>query len=169
MIQPFLIYAEPFVDSRGTFSKIYKQLIVVPSLIDQIVEANIAESSFAGTLRGLHYQIGKEMKFVKVLDGVVYNVTVDIRRGSPTFLKLFIYILLRNDQTLCIPPGFANGYMTLTPHCRLLYLHTEPYSEKNSRTIRYDDPALGINWPLSVTRISDKDKNAPLLKKFKGV
>jgi dTDP-4-dehydrorhamnose 3,5-epimerase len=166
MTEPYLINAEPFIDHRGVFEKIYKQKV----LESPVVEINISSTTHHGTVRGLHYQIGNEWKIVKILKGVIFDVLLDIRKGSPTFLKFVSVIMIRNHQTWCIPPGFAHGYQTITDDCEVLYLHTEPYSEKDSRTIRYDDPKIGIPWPLSVGEISEKDKNVLFLtNKFKGV
>jgi len=122
-----------------------------------------------GVIRGLHYQLPPvaQGKLVRVVQGAVWDVVVDIRRASETFGDWFgIELSAANRRQLWIPPGFAHGFLATADQTDLLYKVTAPYSAEWERSVRWDDPAIGINWPtVSTDRIiSDRDANAPLLR-----
>ncbi len=111
------------------------------------------------------------MKLIRCLRGRVFDVAVDLRRNSPTFLQWHAEELSGGQQTMIvIPEGFAHGFQVLEPDSELLYLHTAMYQKDSEGAVRYDDPSVGIQWPLSITDISDRDRNHPLLDhSFHGV
>ena len=170
----YVIELEPFIDHRGMFARIFcKEEFKKINLRKDIVQINHSITIKKGSIRGMHYQLPPtaEIKNVKVLKGSICDVIVDIRQGSPTFLKWHAEILSDKDsKVMYIPEGFAHGFQALKDNCELLYFNTEFYSPQNERRIRYDDNLIGIKWPLKVTDISEKDKKCPLLDKiFAGI
>ena len=168
-----IIIAEPFVDNRGMFERVFcKREIKSIHHEKEIVQINHSVTSKKGSIRGMHYQIfpSAEIKIVKAIKGSVYDVIIDVRRNSPTFLKYHgEKISYDNLTSMYIPEGFAHGFQTLEDECELLYFHTSFYDPQNERAIRYDDPLIGINWPLNVADISDKDRSYPYLNNsFEG-
>jgi dTDP-4-dehydrorhamnose 3,5-epimerase len=169
-----LIEQEPFVDERGLFSRLYcRQTLAAAGIDKPIAQMNQSVTRAAGCLRGLHFQHPPacETKIVICLAGAVFDVAVDLRRGSPTFLHWHGETLsAENKRILVIPEGFAHGFQAVMPDSLLLYLHTEPYARESEGRIRFDDPALGIRWPLPVTGISDQDMAAAhLTPSFSGI
>jgi dTDP-4-dehydrorhamnose 3,5-epimerase len=157
------------LDERGFFLESWnEQQLAKKGLVAQFVQDNHSRSS-QGTLRGLHYQVGRPQgKLVRVVYGEVYDVAVDLRRSSPTF-RQWVNVGLSgdNNKQLWIPPGFAHGFYVLSERADLLYKCTTYYTPAQDRTVRWDDPDLAIDWPLINARpplLSDKDKNAPLLR-----
>lgn len=158
-----------FGDDRGYFFESFNAS-AFSSLIGQthsFVQDNHSESSF-GVLRGLHYQLYKPQgKLVRVLDGVIFDVAVDIRQGSPTLGKwIGVELSAENRKQLWVPPDFAHGFLVLSEFAQVLYKTTDYYSPENERSIRWDDPDIDINWPkLSISPLlSAKDRNASLLR-----
>lgn len=150
-------------DERGAFMRLFCETTCAeqtgrPFNIRQV---NFSASSQRGTVRGLHYQNkpALEGKVVRCLQGRIYDVAVDLRRGSPTF-KQHVAIELNPDDAiaLLIPPGCAHGFQTLEDDCEMLYLHSADYSPADEAGIAFDDPALAIEWPLHVTVISERDR-----------
>lgn len=137
------------------------------------VQMNHSVSHKKGTLRGMHFQTPpfSEVKMVRCIHGAVFDVIVDVRKGSPTFLEWFgIELSAANRHMLYIPGGFAHGFQTLEDDTELIYLHSEYYVPQAENGLRYDDPALQISWPLEVTAISTRDLSHPALtNEFKGV
>ena len=169
-----LLTQEPVADDRGFFSRLYCRESLAAAGIDKpIAQVNQSLTRRPGSLRGLHFQHPPacETKIVTCLGGAVFDVSVDLRPDSPTFLKWHAEILSADNMRLVvIPEGFAHGFETLEPDCRLLYLHTAPYAPACEGRLRFDDPALAIPWPLPVTDISDQDRNAPRISPaFSGV
>ena len=121
----------------------------------------------------MHYQVAPytEIKMVRCIAGSIYDVIIDLRKDSSSFLQWTgVELSAQNKKMLYIPEGFAHGFQTLSNDCELIYHHTAFYTPGAEGGIRYDDPAIGIEWPLVVADISDRDKNHPLLdKNFKGV
>jgi len=162
-------------DERGWFKRIFCSQQLSEQLQGRkIVSINLSHSLEKGTVRGIHYQAPPyaEIKIVRCLKGTVFDVIVDIRRGSPTFLAWHaVRLSADNSIILVIPEGFAHGFQTLTPDCELLYLHTEHYYPKHEGGLRYCDPAIAINWPLPVTTISERDATHPLvsIRSFEGL
>jgi dTDP-4-dehydrorhamnose 3,5-epimerase len=119
-----------------------------------------------GTVRGMHFQKAPhaETKIVSCLKGAVFDVAVDLRRNSPTFLKWHGEILSAdNHRTFVIPEGFAHGFQTMMDDCEMLYLHSVAYHPQSDSGVNPRDPALAINWPLAIAQISDKDDAHPFL------
>lgn len=148
-------------DSRGYFERMY----CASDLMDlapgkSIVQINRTKTENKGAVRGLHFQRPPhaEIKYVSCLRGEVFDVAVDLRQGSPTFLHWHAEILSAEDhRTLVIPEGFAHGFQTLTESCELLYLHTAAYAPDAEGGLNPLDSRLAIHWPLPVTGLSDRD------------
>lgn len=161
---------EPVVhgDSRGFFVESYnKSKLQQLGINHTFIQDNQSLSVESGILRGLHYQLNPkaQSKLISVLSGAIYDVTVDIRRNSPTFGQWVGVILSEhNHRQLLVPKGFAHGFCTLVPNTQVFYKVDEYYSPEHDRGILWNDPALGIDWPTSSPILSDKDQRHPLLK-----
>lgn len=170
----FTAETKPFSDHRGAFARLFceKELALVLGE-RKIVQINHSRTVAVGALRGLHFQYPPhaEMKMVRCLKGRIFDVVVDLRKDSPTFLKYHAEELTaENARMLVIPEGCAHGFQTLEAECELLYLHTAFYEKTAEGGLRHDDPALNIQWPLPITDISDRDCNHPhLAPDFKGI
>jgi dTDP-4-dehydrorhamnose 3,5-epimerase len=138
-----------------------------------IAQINHTHTHKVGAVRGLHFQYPPyaEMKIVSCLKGEVFDVAVDIRQGSPTFLQWYSQILSENDFTsLLIPEGFAHGFQALSPDSELFYLHSEFYNPASIGALNASDPILGITWPVEITDISERDINHPIIDDtYKGI
>ncbi|MBH9995379.1 MULTISPECIES: dTDP-4-dehydrorhamnose 3,5-epimerase [Bartonella] len=166
----FIIQPKKFGDNRGFFSETYNAKdFSAHGINDIFVQDNQSYSAKAGTLRGLHYQLTPhaQTKLVRVTRGRVFDVAVDIRRGSSTFLK-WTSVELSPDKwnEFYIPAGFAHGFLTLEDNCEFVYKVTDYYAPECDRSIRFDDPDIAIKWPIDLAHVelSEKDKNAPFLK-----
>ncbi|HEY4286460.1 MAG TPA: dTDP-4-dehydrorhamnose 3,5-epimerase [Puia sp.] len=170
----FLIDLEPFSDERGWFARYYdrKEFEQIGHHKDW-VQLNHSVSYKKGTLRGMHFQFPpfREIKMVRCITGAVYDVIVDLREGSPTFLRAFSAELsAHNNKMLYIPEGFAHGFQTLEDNSTLLYHHSEYYTPGSEGGFRFDEPRFAISWPLPVTVISERDSRHPWLdNNFKGI
>mgnify|MGYP006270806617 CR=1 FL=1 len=169
------IDADPITDRRGSFSRIFCAQDLAPLLGERsIVQINTSTTRDVGAVRGLHFQYPPhaEMKFVQCLAGEVFDVAVDLRRGSPGFGQWCGLKLSADDnQILAIPEGFAHGFQVLKPESSLLYFHTAFYAPKHESGIRPDDPGIGIDWPLAIAQMSPRDEALPSLKdnNFEGI
>lgn len=165
-----VVLLEPVVhgDHRGFFMESYTRgKLEALGLTYDFVQDNQSLSAQAGVVRGLHYQLSPkaQTKLVRVLTGAVYDVVVDIRKGSPTFGQWIGVVLSEdNKRQIVVPKGFAHGVCTLVPHTQLLYKVDEYYSPEHDRGILWNDPELGIDWPTSAPILSAKDAGQPLLK-----
>jgi dTDP-4-dehydrorhamnose 3,5-epimerase len=164
----------PFSDSRGWFSRFFcKEEFGQIGHTKEWVQMNHSCTRARGALRGMHFQFPPfgEIKMVRCIAGSVYDVMVDLRRDSPTFLQWYgTELSAEKRNMLYIPEGFAHGFQTLTENCELIYLHTELYHPGSEGGIRYDDPALNIQWPLPVWELSERDqKHSFIDKKFRGI
>lgn len=164
---PGCVVIEPavFVDERGFFFETWNAArFGEHGLPTTFVQSNVSSSS-RGVLRGLHYQWpNPQGKLVSVLEGEVYDVAVDIRRGSPTFGKWEAVMLsAENKRQLWIPEGFAHGFAVVSERAIFSYLCTAGYDKVADAGVRWDDPAIGIDWPISDPQLSAKDVVAPLL------
>jgi dTDP-4-dehydrorhamnose 3,5-epimerase len=165
-----LLIFEPkvFEDSRGYFFESFsKRTFAEAGINSEFVQDNESKSQY-GVLRGLHYQLPPfaQAKLVRVVEGSVLDVVVDIRQGSPTFGKHFaIEISAKNKRQLYIPHGFAHGFAVLSATCIFQYKCDNYYSKESEGGILYNDPALGIDWKIDIEKavVSDKDKVLPLL------
>jgi dTDP-4-dehydrorhamnose 3,5-epimerase len=156
-------------DDRGYFSETYKTEALAALGIDlTFVQDNHSYSAAAGVLRGLHYQLPPhaQAKLVRVVRGCIFDVVVDIRRGSPDFGKwVGLEVSAEKWNQMLVPAGFAHGFLTLEPDTEVIYKVTDFYSPRDDRSIRFDDPAIGIAWPVDPARVqlAAKDRDAPLL------
>ncbi len=157
-----------FKDHRGIFNKIYSEELLpfLKKNDNNIKEINHCYSKKKGTIRGMHFQIGKfkEDKIITCLKGKIFDVVVDLRKGSKNFLKCESYILKENsNKMLFVPKGFAHGYQSLTDNTQILYFVTAKYSPKYERGINPLSELLKIKWPIKNKTLSIKDKNLPIV------
>ncbi|WP_437829633.1 dTDP-4-dehydrorhamnose 3,5-epimerase [Niallia taxi] len=158
-----------FGDHRGWFMETYNEENFQKADIDiKFVQDNQSFSAVKGTLRGLHYQLNPkaQTKLIRCTKGAIYDVAVDIRKGSPTFGKWFgIELTEENKKQLLIPQGFAHGFMTITNDVEVQYKVDNLYAPECDRGIIWNDPTIDIKWPLDITPVlSEKDQNAPSIK-----
>lgn len=154
-------------DERGFLSRIFdaEDLLSV-GWRRPVAQINHTRTSKTGTIRGMHFQYppDAEMKLVSCIRGEIWDVAVDLRADSPTFLQWHAEVLSAdNGKALLLPEGFAHGFQALTDDCELIYLHSAAYAPSNEGAVRYDDPRVGIDWPLPVTELSGRDRAHPLL------
>jgi dTDP-4-dehydrorhamnose 3,5-epimerase len=165
-----LITPPIFRDDRGFFSETYNSAaLAAAGMAETFVQDNHALSRTRGVLRGLHFQIDPHAqgKLVRVARGAVFDVAVDIRRGSPTFGRhVFATLSAANWAQLWVPRGFAHAYCTLEPDTEVIYKVTDFYAPECDRGLAFDDPDLGIAWPVpaSAAILSDKDRRHPRLR-----
>ncbi|KZC16089.1 dTDP-4-dehydrorhamnose 3,5-epimerase [Rhodanobacter sp. FW510-R12] len=160
-----IIEPQVFGDARGFFYESYNKARWIEAGIDvNFVQSNVSRSA-SGVLRGLHYQWpNPQSKLVSVLEGEVYDVAVDIRRGSPTFgQSVGVMLTADNHRHFWVPEGFAHGFCVLSEFATFTYQCTALYDPKTDAGIRWNDAALGIDWPISEPLLSDKDGKTPLL------
>ncbi len=130
----------------------------------RVAQANESQSHFRGTLRGLHYQAppSAEIKLVRCMTGMIFDVIVDVRQDSPTLGKNFAtYLRAGDNRLLIVPQGFAHGFLTLEDYVCVQYLVSKAYAPAAERGLRWNDPALGIKWPFKPLVISDRDRSYP--------
>ena len=155
-----------FADERGYFYESWNAArFAEHGLPTTFVQGNVSASA-RGVLRGLHFQwpSNPQGKLVSVLEGEVYDVAVDIRRGSPTFGRWeAVFLSAENKRHFWIPPGFAHGFQAVSDRAVFAYQCTAPYDPASETGIRWDDPQLAIDWPIAVPALSPKDAGAPLL------
>jgi dTDP-4-dehydrorhamnose 3,5-epimerase len=159
----YIIETEPHYDDRGFFERLIcrKELMTI-GLSKEIVQVNHSFNKKKGTLRGMHFQVPpfSETRIIKCIRGSVFDVAVDLRRDSATFLKWFgLELTEGNNRMLFISEGFAHGFQTLKNNSELLYFHAGYYNPQAEAAINYSDPLLNIEFPLKVTEISDRDKS----------
>lgn len=165
---PGLLLIEPDVhrDARGYFLETHHQARYAEAgVTGPFVQDNLSHS-VRGTLRGLHAQLAPRAqgKLVRAVDGEMFDVAVDIRRGSPTFGRWFGTVLSGDNlRQLWIPPGFAHGFCVLSGRIHVEYKCTDYYSPQHEIVVRWDDPAIGIEWPAGERLLSPRDASAPLL------
>lgn len=161
----FIIELEKREDERGFFARAWCQKEVrAKGLNDSSVQVNISYNKTRGTLRGMHYQTApsEEIKLVRCVRGIVYDVIIDLRPDSPTRGEwIGVELTADNYRTLYVPKNFAHGYQTLRDDSEVLYQVSEFYSPASERGVRYNDLAFAIEWPLPVSGISDKDRSWP--------
>lgn len=170
----FIIELDPYVDDRGWFARIFcKNEFKKIGFDKEWVQINHSFTKQKGTIRGMHFQKFpfKEIKLVRCISGSVFDVIVDIRKNSATFLQWTgIELSAQNKRMLYIPEGFAHGFQTLADNSELIYHHTQFYQPEVEDGLRYDDPLLNINWKLPFTNISERDeKHIFITKNFIGI
>lgn len=169
-----IIETDVYGDNRGFFTESYSKAKLEQAGIDiEFIQDNHSLSVEAGVLRGMHFQTpGKcQTKLVRVTTGAIYDVLVDLRLGSPTYGEWEGYILSEsNHRQLLVPKGFAHGFITLTANCNVQYKVDEYYSQEHDGGIAFDDPAIGIIWPVAKERmiLSEKDMHHPTLTEFEN-
>lgn len=161
-------------DQRGWFTRYYcKDEFSQIDHQKEWVQMNHSFTRLKGSVRGLHFQVQpfREIKLVRCIAGSVFDVIVDLRSGSSTFLEYFgVELSTVNKKMIYIPEGFAHGFQALTDNCELLYHHSEFYTPGKEAGLRYNDPKINIQWPLDVTVISERDSEHHLIDQdFKGI
>lgn len=161
-------------DARGSFERLFSAEAFTGWGIDRpLSQVNLSWTEGKGIVRGMHYQSPPhaEDKIVSCLEGSVFDVAIDLRRGSPTFRRWHGEVLsAENRRTMLVPRGFAHGFQTLADGCRMLYLHTAPYVPAADTGVNAEDPALAITWPLPVASRSARDAAWPMLAPaFEGI
>ncbi|KPC52693.1 dTDP-4-dehydrorhamnose 3,5-epimerase family protein [Amantichitinum ursilacus] len=169
-----LLTTERRGDTRGSFGRWYGEDELGDWLGGQhIVQINHSFSARQGTVRGLHFQHAPqaELKIVRCLSGQVWDVFLDLRHGSPTFMQWHAeWLDGQHDRALLIPPGCAHGFQTQSDAVQMLYLHTAFYTPELEGAVRYNDPRAAIAWPLPITELSARDQANPLLSPdFDGI
>ena len=158
---------EPIGDDRGFFARWYcRNEFDEHGLEPPSAQGNMSFNAAPGTIRGMHMQLppASEIKLVRCVAGAVHDVIVDVRRGSPTRWESFgVELSAENRRALYVPRGFVHGYQTLTPDAEVMYQVSDYYAPGLEAGLRYDDPDLGIDWPLPAQAVSAKDASWPLL------
>jgi dTDP-4-dehydrorhamnose 3,5-epimerase len=161
----FVIEIEKWKDDRGFFSRLWcRKEYEDNGLNSSVAQINVGYSIKKGTLRGLHYQVAphEEVKIIRCTKGAIYDVIVDLRPSSPTYMQWISKEISEDDRLMIyVPEGFAQGYITLTDNTEIYYQASQFFAPESARGIRYDDPAFGIRWPATVTVISDADRRWP--------
>lgn len=169
-----LVQRKAIEDHRGFLSRFYcLDEFRECGLNKSIAQINHTLTKSKGTVRGLHFQNSPyaEAKMVSCLQGEIFDIAVDLRRDSPTFLQYHGEVLTaQNRRSLLIPEGFAHGFQTLTEDCELLYLHTAAYHPEAEGALNIADPKLGIVWPLAIGEISERDRSHRFMEQnFQGI
>lgn len=164
----FLIEPRVFADSRGYFYESYNEAAFAEAgITNRFVQDNQSQSTY-GVIRGLHFQLHPyaQAKLIRALEGTILDVVVDIRTGSPTYGQHYsVELSADNKKQLFIPAGFAHGFSVLSPGATILYKCDHLYHKASEGGVRYDDPALGIDWGVDPAQAitSDRDRSLPLL------
>jgi len=163
----YVLSPKVYGDNRGWFTETYsKRKLQEEGLAADFVQDNHSFSAQKGTLRGLHFQINpmSQIKLIRCSRGAVRDIVVDLRKNSPTYKKWFsIELTAENQKQLWIPKGFAHGFLALQENCEIQYKVDAYYSPEHDRSVRYDDPEIGIDWEVAEPILSKKDLDAPLL------
>ena len=163
----FIIQLTSFKDERGFFARTFcKDLFLKIGFNEEFVQFNHSFNTLKGTIRGMHYQKPPfaESKLIRCVQGSVYDVAIDLRKNSPTYLQYFgAELSAENLKCILIPKGFAHGFQTLEDNTSLIYHHTNYYTPNTEAGIRYNDPVLNIPWTLPAVSISPKDLIHPLI------
>ena len=170
----FIIEPSVLMDDRGWFARFYcKNDFKEIGHDKEWVQLNHSATDKKGAIRGMHFQKEpfREIKMVKCIAGAVYDVIIDLRRDSSTFLKWFgTELSAKNKKMFYIPEGFAHGFQCLEDNCELIYHHSEFYAPAAEAGIKYDDPMIQIDWPQAITVLSPRDESHPYLdQNFKGI
>lgn len=161
----FIVTPEPIADNRGSFARVFCEREFGEHGLDQrYPQHSLSRNIRAGTLRGMHFNAPphEEAKLVACVTGAIHDVVIDLRTDSPTFRQhVAVELSEENGHRLYVPRGFAHGFQTLSDDSTVLYLISDFFQANAARGLRYDDPAFAIQWPLPVSAISDKDRDAP--------
>ena len=165
----YIIEPEPFADDRGVFRRHFcDREFAEHGIVTDVRQSNVSENRYAHTLRGFHYQVPPygEGKTLSCLKGSIYDIIVDVRPQSPTYMQwISIELNEKNRYSIHIAPGCANAFLTMEDNCLIHYYCSQPYMPEAERGIRYNDPAFKFEWPTEPTVISEKDLNHPDYKK----
>lgn len=169
-----IVKRKPLGDNRGFLCRLFcAETFAAHGFSRSIAQINHTMTVKQGAVRGMHFQHPPhaEVKLVSCLSGVIFDVAVDLREGSPTFLQWHAEILSADNQaSLLIPEGFGHGFQTLTNDCELIYLHSMPYNQAAEAAMNAIDPMLSIDWPQAITEMSERDRLHPMLnQEFKGI
>jgi len=163
----FLIDLEPRADARGSFARGYcRREFEAQGISFEVVQSNLARTHHAGVVRGLHYQDppAQEQKLVRCIAGGVLDALIDMRPDSPTYRSVYSTQLdTVNRRALFIPSGVAHGYQVLLDGTEFFYMTDQFYAPVLERGVRFDDPRLGVNWPLPPREVAERDRSWPLL------
>ena len=163
----FIIEPEPHEDERGFFARtVCAREFGERGLVSNFVQSSVSFNRTKGTLRGLHYQLPPacEVKLARCTAGAIYDVIVDLRPDSPTYLQhISVELTSENRRALYVPEMFAQGFQTLKDDTEILYQISEFYTPETATGVRHNDPKLGIRWPLPIATITEKDAHWPLL------
>jgi dTDP-4-dehydrorhamnose 3,5-epimerase len=170
----WLINRKPLIDERGSFERLFcVEELAAKDIKLRIMQINLSVTVRRGAVRGMHFQYppDAEMKIVSCLQGHVFDVAVDLRHGSPTFLRWHAEELsAENHKSLLIPAGVAHGFQALAPDSKLLYFHDKLYVPEAEGGIHPLDPGIAISWPLPISEMSPRDSNhPPLTSGFEGI
>ncbi len=164
----YIIDLETFGDERGFFGRAWcREEFAQHGLVSDIAQCNLSYSREKGTIRGLHYQIAphQEAKLMRCIRGAIYDVIVDLRPDSPTYLQWTgVLLTAENRQSFYVPPGCAHGFQTQEDHTEVFYPVSTSYTPSAERGVRWDDPYFAISWPLPLSQISAKDSAIPDFK-----
>jgi dTDP-4-dehydrorhamnose 3,5-epimerase len=164
----YVVRAEPVHDERGYFARIWsREEFAGHHLVTALEQCSVAHNDERGTVRGMHYQVAPygETEVVTCIAGSVYDVLVDVRPESPTYLRWHAeHLDATSYLALYVPEGVAHGYQTLTDGATLFYMISAPFHAPSARGVRWDDPRVGVRWPLPPIRISARDRAFPLLE-----
>lgn len=164
----FEIQTDASSDARGKFTRLFCEQDFSPARSHlHFTQINLSDTKLKGTIRGMHLQTppATEAKLIRCLRGSIFDVAIDVRQESPTFLQWHAVELSEdNDRAVFIPEGFAHGFQSLTDNVQLLYMHTAVWSKQDEYGLRHDDPRLAIQWPLPATMVSEKDANYKLVE-----
>lgn len=169
-----VVQRKPIEDARGFLSRFYcAEEFTKYGFNKPICQINHTLTRNKGAVRGLHYQQSPhaEIKLVSCIKGEIFDVAVDLRKDSPTFLQWHGEVLsAHNQRSLLIPEGFAHGFQTLCDDCELIYLHSAPYVKDAEAALNVTDPKIGIVWPINITELSERDRLHPMIKlDFEGI
>lgn len=170
----YTIERSAFKDERGWFYRMYDaKLLAELGITKPINQINHSHTVEVGTVRGMHFQHAPaaEVKIITCIKGCAYDVIVDLRKTSPTYLQwVAIELDAEKQNTVVVPEGFAHGFQVLKPNTELVYLHTAAYAKEHEGGVRYDDPALNIQWPMAAIGLSPRDQAHPLITPaFEGI
>lgn len=162
-----VIEPEPATDERGFFARVWcKEELRENGVCSTIAQSSVSHNNSKGTVRGIHFQRSpyEEAKIVRCERGALFDVAVDLRPHSATYLQWFgVELSAEKMNALYVPEGFGHGFQTLCDDTRILYHISKEYTPNSGAGLRYDDPKIGITWPLEVTVVSEKDQNWSLL------
>jgi len=165
----WVVMLDPHVDDRGYFARAFcRREFESHGIEASVAQCNASFNKLAGTLHGMHYQTepAAETKLVRCVRGALYDVIVDMRPDSPTYMQHFgIELTADNLKMLFVPRNFAHGFLTLEPNTEAFYMVGEYYTPEYEQGLRYNDPALDIQWPAPVNVLSEKDGSWPLLER----